>query len=164
MISRILAVTGMLLLSIFIAGCQTMQSSSQGGVVAPADRAPVAQGRNTGTWQGTDIAVDYKYSLNPPAMDFSGTVRFLSHMTFNFQILHDFRLSVIFTDQDGRVLGTQGLTTNRDGLEPFPVQARLTIPAGTSQMAFSYQGTALSVGDEDGGGGGPTYFWQYPVR
>lgn len=162
--NRLLLAAALVLIGFIAAGCQTMSPFAQSGTVLPRDRVALASGQHSGEWHGDDVTVDYRYSRNEHDMDLSGTARFNSNLTFNFSILRDFQLSTIFTDSDGRVLGTQPLATNRGNFEPTPFHARLVPPPGTADISFAYQGTAFSVGDEDGGGGGPTSFWQYPVH
>jgi hypothetical protein len=160
---RLLSAVAAMGLAFLIAGCQTGPLYSGTGYVAPEDTVSVAQGRGGGTWKGRDLSVAYKYSRDRGGMDISGTIDFADHMTYNFTNLHDFRLSVYFLDESGKVLLTNGLTTQRGGLDPIPFHSKLMLPAGAVSMAFSYQGTALEGGG-GGEGGGVSYFWQYPVH
>ena len=164
---RLFLLFALIVLPIFaIAGCQSMSPMSGGGIVYPQDRVSLDTGPNVGSWRGDDVTVDYSFSRGQHDMDISGTAWFNDHMTTNYTFLRDFQLSAIFTDRDGRVLGSQGLATNRGNLDPTPFRARLVPPAGTAEIAFAYTGTAFSTGgsDDGGGGGGPNSFWQYPIH
>jgi hypothetical protein len=143
-------------------GCQTTSSYSKTAVIAQEDRVPVPQGKETGTWNGKDLSVDYRYSREAGQIDLSGTVNFADHMTLGYVLLHDFRLGVIFTDEKGSVLEMKGLATDRGSFKPIPFHVSLSVPISASTMSFSYQGTAIEGGN-DSGGGGVSRFWQNPV-
>ncbi|MHC1726909.1 MAG: hypothetical protein AB9866_13035 [Syntrophobacteraceae bacterium] len=149
-------------LALFVSGCQTMDPYSRSGVVAPEDRVGISQPRQSAVWNGKDLTVEYKYSRDQSQLDISGRVDFADHMTSSFMTLHDFRLSAVFVDESGKVLGTHGLVTDRGYFHPIPFNARLTVPGGTVSLTFSYQGTAIEGGNDNGGGG--NYFWYYPVH
>jgi hypothetical protein len=151
-------------LTLLIAGCQTVGPHLGTGFVAPDNRIMITSGQGSGSWQGRDLTVDYRYSVNQRDMDFSGMVHFASGMTYNFILLSDFQLSVVFFDESGKVTEKRGLATNRGNFDPMPFHNRVVLPPGTAGMAFAYQGTAFESGDSEGGGAGPTYFWHYPVN
>lgn len=145
---------GMLFLSIPIS------TYAAGGKVAPQDLISLGQGLQTGVWMGNNVTVDYKLSRGQSGIDLSGVARFNDNIAMNFSVLRDFHLRAVFTDAGGRIIGSQGLATNRGNFDPTPFRAKLTPPPGTADIAFGYEGTALGGGDE-GAGGGPTRFWQY---
>jgi hypothetical protein len=64
----------------------------------------------------------------------------------------------VFLDENGRVLNTEGITTQRGDLDPFPFHKKVVVPTGAAFMTFSYQGDAI----DSGRGGGAKYFWYYP--
>ncbi|MEM5787024.1 MAG: hypothetical protein AAGU11_06870 [Syntrophobacteraceae bacterium] len=146
-----------------LTGCQST-SFYPAGVVAPEERIPLQAGGETGTWKSRELSVEYTYVRGTGQTDIAGAVYFADSMKLNFTILHDFRLSAIFLDDEGRVLDTQGIATDRNGFDPVPFRNRLAIPAGARSFAFSYQGTAIEGGGDGGSGGGITRFWHYPVR
>lgn len=146
--------------ALFVVG---VQSSSAAGFVPPADRLSIAESRSSAVWKGQDLTVKYTYSADQGQMELSGNIRFADSMSMGFALLHDFRLSVIFLDQNGRVLEQKGLVTNRGGFDPIPFKARLTLPPGAVSMAFSYQGQAVDSAS-GGGGGGFNSFWYSPVH
>ncbi len=145
------------------AACQTMSPFARGGTVYPHDRVALVPGQHSGEWRGDDVTVDFKYSRKDHDMDISGAANFNSNITGNFSILRDFQLTTIFTDSEGKVLATQTLATNRGDFDPTPFHARIILPPGTADISFGYQGTALSIG-EDQGGSNPTSFWEFPVH
>jgi hypothetical protein len=164
---RKLFLPGLVILSLalFIPACQSPGMLPLGsGVVSPENRIALAPGGGSGAWQGQDLSVDYRYSMNQSNLELSGTADFASNMTTNFTFINDFQLSVLFFDQSGKVLENRGLATDRGSLDPVHFRTRIALPPGTAGMAFAYQGTALATGDDEGGGGGLTAFWQYPVR
>jgi hypothetical protein len=136
-----------------------------GETVSPQDLIPLGQGQKVGIWKGNDITVDYKLATGQHDIDISGTARFNDNIAMNFDFLNDFNLRAVFTDREGRIIGSQNLATNRGSLAPTgnaestPFRAKLTPPPGTADIAFGYQGTAVT--NDEGGGGGPTRFWQY---
>jgi hypothetical protein len=146
-----------------VTGCQTVNSYSGTGIVAPEKRVAIPEGSDAGKWQGNDLWVEYKYSRSQGTMDLSGTVHFADSMIYNADQVHDFQLSVILVDEKGNVLDSHGLATGRGDLDPIPFRIKLTFPASAVSMAFSYRGTALSSGDSEGGGG-TSHFWEYPVH
>ena len=146
--------------ALFAAG---LQISAAAGFVAPADRLSIPQPHVSAVWKGQDLTVNYTYSAEQGQMELSGNIRFSDSMSMGFALLHDFRLSVIFLDQNGRVLEQKVLATNRGGFDPIPFKTRLTLPPGAVSMAFSYQGQAVDSAS-GGGGGGFNSFWYSPVH
>lgn len=154
--------TALVMLALLISGCQTMSPYSRSGLVAPEDRLSISQAGQSAVWNGKDLTVEYRYSRDHSQMDITGRVDFSEHMTNSYSTLHEFRLSAVFADESGKVLGSQGLVTDRGYFYPIPFHTKLTVPTGAASMAFSYQGTAIEGGNSEGGGS--SYFWYYPVR
>ncbi len=96
-------------------------------------------------------------------MNLNGRINFADYMTLGYSLLQDFRLSAIFLDENGRVIETKGITTQRGYFDPIPFHTVLRLPSRAVFMAFSYQGKAIESGGEDGGGGA-TSFWFSPAR
>jgi hypothetical protein len=157
--STVLAAMGLFLL---LCGCQTMLAGSVTGSVSPEDLVAFPQGQSSGAWKGNYLVVDYRYSRNQSDLDMTGKVEFLDNMSMNFVFLRDFQLSAIFIDENGRVLATKSLVTGRGNFDPIPFRTQIGIPPTTVSIAFSYQGTAIEGGTEDGGG--ITRFFQYPIH
>jgi hypothetical protein len=157
--SKVLFTIGLFFL---IAGCQTMTPSYRTGSVSPEDSVPLPVGQNAGAWKGNYLVVDYKYSRALTDIDMTGMVNFADNMTMNFVLLRDFHLSAIFLDENGKVLGTKGLTTGRGSFDPISFRAQMAVPPATVAISFSYQGTAIEGGNDDGGG--INHFWQYPIH
>lgn len=150
-----------LLLAVFLGGCQTISLQQTAGFVAADDQVVFSADQGEGTWKGRDLEVQYNYS--PKQQDnFSGIVQLGTNIVYNFSTLRDFQLKVFFVDTSGNILGSQPVVTNRGNLDPIPFRTRLIIPPNTTALAFSYQGTVLSSGKD--GGGGLTSFWYYPVH
>jgi len=160
---RLFCTTFIFVAAIFLAGCQTTSLYSTAGFVLPEDLVSISPDDGAGTWKGKDLDVDFKYSRAGGSVDFLGAVHWADHITYNFSRLVDFQISVIFTDRNGKVLAMRSIATNRGSLDPVPFRIRLAMPPDTASLAFSYRGNASEGGNDDGGGG-PTYFWQHPVR
>lgn len=161
--SRFLSTMAVIGLALVLIGCLTTSPYSQTGLVSQADQVSIPPGQNAGKWQGRDLTVDYEYSRGEGAMDLSGTVIFADSMTLGYSLLRDFHLSAIFLDENGRVLQTQSLATGLGTLDPIPFRKKLTLTSSAVAMSFSYSGTAIESGGDDGGGG-PTSFWYSPVQ
>lgn len=152
-----------LLTGFLVLACQFMRTSAfaSGGIVAPREMIPLGQAKETGVWKGNDVTVDYRLTRGRHEIDLSGTARLNDNIVMNYNFLQDFRLTAVFTDSDGRIIGSQSLATNRGDLGPMgntdstPFHSRLIPPPGTAGIAFGYEGTAV----EDMGGM-PTRFWQ----
>jgi len=158
-LTKMSATIGLLLL---IGACQTITPSSGTGSVSPESTVPFPEGRNTGRWEGNYLVVDYKYSGTLTDIDMTGTVNFRENLSMNFSSLYDFHLSAIFVDENGKVLGTRGLATARGAFDPIPFHVRLSAPRTTVSLSFSYEGTAIEGGNDEGGG--VSRFFQYPIH
>ncbi|MGA2226489.1 MAG: hypothetical protein ABSH41_18795 [Syntrophobacteraceae bacterium] len=139
-----------------IAGLQISADTAGAGFVPPADRLSIAQPSYSGLWKGPDLSVEYRYSRDQSQIDLSGKVRF-AYFWIGYTLLQYFRLSAVFLDENGRVLESDGLVTNRDSFESIPFHSKLKLPSNAVFMAWSYGGLA------GGGGNGPTSFWFYPI-
>ncbi len=159
---RFLSVVALGVAALFLAGCQTTATFSEVGKAVPAqERVAISEGRNTVTWKGPDITVDFTYARGQGRLDLTGRIVYADSLAYNYQLLRDFRLSALILDDSGRVIQTQPLATNRGNFDPVSFQAALPLPSSAASISFSYQGTALEV---DEGGGNPTSFWYYPAR
>jgi hypothetical protein len=164
--SRLRIVQIALLTGFLVLACQFPRTSAfaSGGIVSPGELIPLGQAKETGVWKGNDVTVDYRLTKGLNEIDLSGVARLNDSIVMNFNFLRDFHLIAVFTDSNGRILGSQALATNRGSLTPMgnaestPFKARLIPPPGTADIAFGYDGTALQ--GDDGGGGTPTRFWQ----
>ena len=140
--------------------CQAFGSYAKTGIVPSEERVPIQSGQSTGAWKGRDLSVDFHYSRGQNSMDLSGRVEFAFFMTNGYTVLHDFRLTAVFLDENGRVLNTEAITTQRGDLDPFPFHKTVVVPPGAAFISFGYQGEAIDGGH---GNGGAKYFWYYPV-
>jgi len=78
----------------------------------------------------------------------SGKIVFANFLVLGYALLQDFRLGVIFLDENGRVLEETGLVTNRGSFDPFPFKRRIKLPPNAVSMAFSYEGNAIESGKD----------------
>ncbi len=146
-------------LFVFLSGCQTASLSSRSERVPMEERIPILQSQSSGVWQGKDLSVDYKYSRESKALMLSGVVQFGNSLIRGFEVMSDFRLRVIFFDENGRILGTSGLTADRGNFSPISFKRELALPASAASIAFDYDVNALEIGPD----GGPMSFWQYAI-
>lgn len=150
----------LVLLSGFLfSGCQTVPSNSQTQTIAHEDGVSIAQGRGSGKWQGTDLSIEYNYALERGELDLSGTVQFSDYIVIGSPTMSDFRLRVIYLDENGRVLGTGSILTDRGTFKPISFHKKFVVPASSSSISFGYDGTAIESSED----GGTTNFWHNPV-
>jgi len=155
----------MILGSFLLVGCQTPGTvSSQPPVVSANPGNPLIEGGNqSGTWKGRDVTVDYKYVRNGGRVELSGVASFSDSITLLYARLQDFQLRAVIRDEQGRVVETRALATSHGGFDPVPFKATLAVPGRTASLSFSYQGTAIESGGDEGGGGG-NRFWEGPIQ
>jgi hypothetical protein len=146
---------------LFIAALQFIGADAGALSVSPADRLSIEQPQYSGKWKGNDLAVEYSYSKDQGQMDLSGKVLFSYSMVMGYSRMEDFRLAVIFLDENGRVLKETGLATNAGSFDPISFHNRINLPSNAVFMAFSYQGRAYDTGSNSGGG--ITSFWHSPA-
>ena len=144
-----------------IASSQITADSASKGLVAPEKRLSIAQSRYSGQWKGPDLTVTYRYSRDQGQMDLTGSVSFADSLRLGYSLLRDFRLSLIFLDENGRVLGSNVLVTNRGSFDAIPFHVTLRQPSSAVSMTFRYQGEAIESGRS--GTGGVTSFWYGPI-
>jgi hypothetical protein len=152
--------------------------SYQGRMVPEEDRIALEQGQQTARWKGDDLSVEYRYTHDQNVLDISGVVRFADVVTYNFDSVSNFHLSVFFADSQGKIVGNRGLITVArlwktagTEMDTIPFQTRIVLPPGAETLAFGYSGFGTSSGGSGGhgrhgggGGGGGGSFWKYPVR
>jgi hypothetical protein len=146
---------------LFIAASQIISASAATKTVSIGDRLSMEQSKYTGKWKSNDLTVEYSYSKDQGQVELSGTVTFAMYLVMGYGHLDNFRLGVIFLDENGRVLQETGLATNRDTLDPMPFKRKVNLPPNAVSMAFTYQGKATSSG---GNGAGPISFNFSPIR
>ncbi len=146
---------------LFIAALQFIGADAGALSVSPADRLSIEQPQYSGKWKGNDLTVEYSYSKDQGQMELSGKVVFSYSMVMGYSRMEDFRLAVIFLDENGRVLKEAGLATNAGSFDPISFHNRINLPSNTVFMAFSYQGRAYDTGSNSGGG--ITSFWHSPA-
>lgn len=159
---RSLSIVALAVAVLFLSGCQTTATFSEvGKIVLAQERVPISEGKNTVTWKGPDLSVNFTYARGQGRLDLTGRIIYADSLAYNYQLLRDFRLSALVLDYSGRVIQTQAVATNRGNFDPIPFQAALPLPSSAASISFSYEGTAVEV---DEGGGNPTRFWYYPAH
>jgi hypothetical protein len=84
-------------------------------------------------------------------------------MTDASDVVQNFVLQVNFLNANGQALDTKELAIAgyREMLTKWDFDHNFELPAGTSAMAFSYQG---QMGAEAAGGGSSEQFWHDPFQ
>lgn len=136
----------------------------KGHEVAEEDRLPIHDGGpNHGFWQTNDLSVNYVYHKTANDIQLSGEISFAVHLMNSFSSLDSFHLRIYFLDGDGRIIEGKGIFYSgyKVSIENMEFNRRLSLPADTTAMVFSYTGTAS---DQSGDEGKLNYeFWKSPV-
>jgi hypothetical protein len=134
-----------------------------GRTVLEEDRIVLNEGSHAGVWSALDVRVPYRYALQGNNLRISGAVEFESRITFNFTTIKYFHLSVMFLDNEGRVISSVGIISSAYSYPKYhiPFNSRIHLPPGTAYLSFSYNGEALGSFRD---GSGPTSFWYYPLQ
>jgi len=148
----------LLVVVFLLTSCQGFTQGMQTGIVPPENRADISMDKGKGVWQGRYLSVDYSYSRGSGNIDLAGAVQFEDSLALGFTVLHDFRISARFLDANGRVLETRPITTDRGSFSPIPFRKTMSIPSSAVAMSFTYEGTAIESGGDDGGG--ISRFWE----
>jgi len=150
-------------------GCHAVVLGFQKGTVSENKRIPISEGDRTAKWSTNEVNLDYGYSVKQGSIRLYGQVRYADPIRYNYSLLMNFHMAVIFVDGRGRVLGTAGLVSDVNNvLQPSAMTSSVTfdrtlrLPPGTDSIAFSYTGTAREGSAREGGN--PTNFWEYPIR
>lgn len=149
---------------VVLVGCGGL-GSYQGRPVRAGALSPLLPSENAAHYESRDIIVDYSYQQKDGVIAFDGVVNFTEMIQSNFTLLRYFYLGIIFADENGRVLGMHGLTSSGPWSidTSFEFKTSVVAPAGARFYAFTYRGEAIS-GNTSSGGGGSTYFWDYPIK
>ena len=153
--------SSLIAMALFIAVWHIIAAGAAAKTVSPENRLSIEEPKQSGQWKSNDLTVEYSYSKTGGQLELSGDVRFAIYLVMGYGHLDNFRLGVVFLDQNGNVLQEIGLTTNRDTLDPIHFKRTTNLPANAVSMAFTYQGKATSAG---GNGAGPISFNFYPIR
>jgi hypothetical protein len=151
----------LLFLSVLVA-CTSSLDTYQGKTADQNSRIALNGGSHNGVWQTDDLTVKYSYSRKPNNLRISGDVELSNKMKDASDIVGNFVLQVNFLNAAGRALGTKELAIAgyREMITKWDFDHNFELPAGTSAMAFSYQG---QMGTDAAGGGGEQ-FWHDPFQ
>ena len=158
-LSTILA---MLLIAFVLSGCQSMglSGTSVHGVVPDEDRIPLSATADS-TWDSDYVSLKYRFVQQGNGLEIEGVASLKPALTANFNLMTSLHMDVIFADAQGKVLGMQGLATGSD-FDPLRFKVKVAMPVNTACLAFSYRGEVVDSSAD--GGGGPYYFWKWPIR
>lgn len=153
----------LVVLGCLMAGCQGSLLSYRGGTVSPGESIELLEGEHSAYWPTRDLRINYTYSKNSNQLNLSGNVKFADWLGFSFNNILVFNLQVFLLNDQGTVLQAAGLATS-----PSYAQAQsllnftktMSLPPGTTAMAFGYTGEARGTGDDDSG---TTSFFYIPV-
>jgi hypothetical protein len=151
-----------IVLSVLVA-CTSSLDTYQGKTADPKSRIALNGGSHNGVWQTDDLSVKYSYSRKPNSVRISGDVALSNKMTDASDVVQNFVLQVNFLNANGQALDTKELAIAgyREMLTKWDFDHNFELPAGTSAMAFSYQG---QMGAEAAGGGSSEQFWHDPFQ
>jgi hypothetical protein len=149
------------LLSVLLA-CTSSLDTYRGKIADQKSRIDLNGGSHNGVWQTDDLTVKYSYSRNPNNLRISGDVELSDKMKDASDTVQNFVLQVIFLNADSIGLDTKELAMAgyREPITKWDFDHNFKLPAGTSAMAFSYDGQMGT----DAGGGGAERFWHDPFR
>ncbi len=142
--------------SALFAGCRSLALAAR-GAVSERDRIPLSQS-SQGVWEGRDLSVNYSFTKTGDMLEISGVAPFADSITMNYTSLNYFRLSLVFADSQGQVLGTQQLATSYGDFDTVRFSRRVRLPGNAAYLSFSYDGQAIDATEP---GGNQTNFW-YP--
>ncbi len=145
-----------IIVAFIIATLQTGYTSE--GFVQTKDRITIEQPRSSGEWKGRDLSVKYDYAINTGQMSLSGRVEFGNSMRMGYSGLSQFRLILVFADENGNVVGRAPLAVKAT-LHRSDFKDDIAVPPSTKVMAFQYDGVAIGMD-----GGDRTSFWHDPVH
>jgi hypothetical protein len=142
-----------------LAGCHGGVFDYKSGVVLESQRIPFpSDNQVSGTWDGSDLRVDYQWIRTGADVRFLGEIRFAGHLRHNYERLDSFHFALIFIGPEGKVLEIRDIEARTEGLETASFDAALHLPGDASHFAFSYQGVASTVDADE------LDFWNYPIR
>ena len=130
-----------LFLSVFVA-CTNSLDSYIGKTADQQSRIVLNGGSHKGVWQTDDLKVNYSYSRKPNNLQISGDVALKAPLTDASDMVQNFVLQVNFLNAAGKALGTKELVIAgyREKQTNWDIDHNFEPPAGTSAMAFSYDG------------------------
>jgi hypothetical protein len=153
-------------LIIVLAGCQGVLQTYIGAKVRSDSLIVLAEGtQGSGLYRTEDVIIDYQWARKGNELQLSGLAKFTSRMQRNFAMIPVFDLSLFFTNAEGIILEQRYIAVpgNGDPNIPMRMSAKMLLPPGTVNMAFSYSGQARDSATDEDNGGGDMPFWQVPI-
>lgn len=142
--------------SVFLfVGCQAHVLSYQGAkVTRPKDIISLpGQSSVQGSWKTDELSVHYTWQTSGETLTMTGTVALVGGFAVGFNVIDRLAVQVLFVDGDGTVLADNVLysvqTVTAANMVPLRFNRTFPVPAGTTGIAFAYDGEL-----SDGGGGG----------
>jgi hypothetical protein len=139
-----LVIAGFLFL--VLSGCVDTSMLYRGNHVSPVHVVTLQEsGANAGTWQTFDLVVDYKYTRNGDALEFSGQAELGQHQQALYSRLEYLYFYFFFVDKDSRVLETFSIDNFFPGKtdERVKFTKSFMIPDGTAGFSFGYSGNVI---------------------
>jgi hypothetical protein len=158
---RSFAVLALLVMGVFLAGCQGSMLTAKGKPMDKSQQIMISKGgQQSGQYVSADLSVNYNYMQTADSLQISGIVQFDSSISGNYNTINNFELSLLLADTQGTVLKQQGLTSAYDNNPSTPINFSVTmsVPAQCESMAFAYEGQVSGVQT------GPVSIGRYPVN
>jgi hypothetical protein len=150
-----------LFFSVFVA-CTNSLDSYKGETADAQSRIALPEGPHKGAWSTDDLSAEYSYSRKSNNFRIFGQVELSNRLKDASDIVATFVFQVVFLNADGQALDTKDLfiAGYREPFTKWHFDRTYMLPAGTSAMAFSYDGQ-MGV---DPGGDAAAEFWYDPFR
>ncbi|WP_143005438.1 hypothetical protein [Desulforhopalus singaporensis] len=137
-------------LALVTAGCSGYLVPEQGSVADPEKRIVLTVDSETEqVYQTPELKLVYSLRENEGSYEYRGRLHFDRSLTDSFPIIKNFFLKLNFLDEEGRVLATLDVTpfysVRGQVMHSLEKRKTLAIPAGSTQITFSYYG--IFVGD-----------------
>ena len=141
---------------------------SAGAWVAEENRIRLLDsGQQKGSWQTRDLSIEYEVLPEERSIQISGVVEIASYISQSFDTLEGLTIYIHVLKADGFVenikkIKTFGFRRSFDLLGPMAFDDRMDLSGDSVAIAFSYDGTAIGTGDDDGRTN--WNFWKVPRR
>lgn len=133
---------GLFLLSLLfvVSGCAVPGDQTSGSLFSAPTIAVTPGQVQEGTWQNEDIEISYACEREGSTLTIKGQATLSQHYTMLYAMIDQFQVSVVFVDENTRVLGRHLLGSDLTGAvdAKLPFAETLTPPAGTTSISFDY--------------------------